>query len=487
MDNEVNKLKVVSSLLWKGLERAGTQGIQFVVQILLARLLLPDDFGIIALVLAFIAVANVFIQNGFNVSLIQKKEVSEADFSSVFYLSILISVLLILILFFVAPLIAAFYGLPQITSVLRVLSLTLILGAFNSIQNAVIARNMQFKKLFFSSLGAIIVSGTIGVTMAHKGFGVWALVVQQITNQLLITGILWFIVKWRPKLTFSISGLKGLFSFGWKLLVASLIDTLYINLRSLIIGKIYNPAALGFYNRGEQFPSIIVSNIDGSIQSVMLPALAYHQEDRQKVKKMVRRSITTSSFIIFPMMIGLAAIAEPMVKILLTDKWLLSVPFLQIFCLAYAPYSIHTANLQAINAIGRSDIFLKLEVVKKAIGIVILAISIFFGIYAIAAGMLLISTICFFINAYPNKSLLNYSYKEQWNDIFPSLLISFAMGLIVYSISFFRMETLFTLIVQVGAGAAIYISSAILFKLKSYTYLITTLRDLLKDRKGEQK
>ena len=479
MESKSTKLLVLSSLFWKLMERGGTQGVQFIVQIILARLLIPSDYGIIALIAIFITIANVFVQSGFNTALIQKKDANEADFSSVFYLSILIAFLLYVILFSTAPFTAAFYDVPMLIPVIRVLSVTLFFGAFNSIQNAVIAKKMQFKKLFFSSLGAMLVSGTIGITLAYVGFGVWALVAQQLTNQFMSTLILWFTVKWRPKLIFSFERVKGLFSYGWKLLGSSLIDTLYMNLRSLIIGKIYSPAMLGFYNRGEQFPQIIVTNIDGSIQSVMLPALALEQDNRQRVKDMVRRSIVTSSFILFPMMFGLAVIAEPLVKMLLTAKWSPCVPFLQIACASYALYPIHTANLQAINALGRSDIFLKLEIIKKIIGLAILGVSIFYGVYAIAIGMLVSGIISTFINAYPNLKLLNYSYKEQWKDIIPSLLLSLVMGVVVYNFKWLHMTAGMTLIIQVFVGGVLYLVMARIFNLECLSYLANTMRDLM--------
>ena len=483
MSNQNTKDKVISSLFWKLMERGGTQGIQFIVQIVLARLLLPEDYGIIALVAIFIIIANVFVQSGFNTALIQKKDASEADFSSVFYLSLFIAGLLYGVLFFAAPFIAAFYEEPQLIPVGRVLSVTLFLGAFNSIQNAVIARKMQFKKLFISSLGAILVSGTVGICMAYKGFGVWALVVQQLTNRLLVTLILWFIVKWRPRLLFSFERVKGLFSYGWKLLVSSLIDNLYMNLRSLIIGKMYNSEMLGFYNRGKGFPALIVSNIIGSIQSVMFPVLSSQQDNRQRVKDMVRRSIITSSFLIFPMMVGLGVIAEPLVKILLTEKWLPCVPFLQIFCASYVLWPIHTANLQAINALGRSDIFLKLEIIKKILGLAILGVTVFYGVYAIALGGVFSGLISSVINAYPNRKLLNYSYKEQWNDIMPSLLLSLVMGAVVYSIQWFGMTVWKTLIVQVCVGFVLYVGMARIFKLECFNYLVMTIKQIVIKKK----
>lgn len=483
MEVKNTKSKVISSLFWKLMECGSAQGIQFTVQIILARLLMPNDYGIIALIAIFITISNVFVQNGFNTALIQNKNVDQIDFSSVFFLSLFVASVLYILLFCTAPLIASFYCMPQLISVFRVLAITLFFGATNSIQNAVVSRKMEFKKLFFSSLGAIILSGIVGIILAYEGFGVWALVAQQLTNQCTITVILWFTVKWRPKLIFSFERIKGLFSYGWKLLISSLIDTLYTNLRSLIIGKIYNPQLLGFYNRGEQFPSIIVLNIDGAIQSVMLPTLASHQENKKRVKDMVRRSIVTSSFIIFPMMVGLGVAAEPLVKILLTDKWLPCVPFLQISCASYALYPIHTANLQAINALGRSDVFLKLEIIKKIIGISILGVSIFYGVYVIAIGMLITGIICTFVNAYPNLRLLNYDYREQWNDIIPSLLLALVMGAVVYSLKGLHMTIGVTLIVQIGVGSILYLGLANIFKLECYTYLLTTFKDTFKSKK----
>jgi teichuronic acid exporter len=478
------KTKVLSSLFWKLMERGGTQGIQFIVQIVLARLLLPEDYGIIALVVIFTSIAGVFVQSGFNTALIQKKNADEADFSSVFFLSLLFAVLIYIILFFTAPLIAKFYKEPILVPVLRVLSLILFIGVVNSIQNAIVARNLQFKKLFFSSTGAILGSGAVGIYMAYSGFGVWALVGQQLTNQLLVMLILWFTIKWRPKLLFSFDRVKTLFSFGWKLLVSALMDAIYRDLRSLIIGKMYSPAMLGFYNRGQQFPDLIITNINGSIQSVMLPVLSSQQDSIARVKDMVRRTIITSSFIVLPMMVGLAITAEPLVKIFLTEKWLPCVPFIQIFCASYAFYPIHTANLQAISALGRSDIYLKLEITKKLFGLLILRITVFYGVYAIALGQVLSGLISSFINAYPNKKLLNYSYKDQLMDIMPSILLSSIMGTVVYCMKLFGMTVGLTLIVQVCSGIILYVGMAWIFQLECFLYLLSTGKDILNKGKN---
>lgn len=478
MKTETNKSNIFTSLIWKFMERSGVHGIQFFVQIILARLLLPKDYGIIALAVVFTTIAGAFVQSGLNTALIQRKNADEIDFSSVFCLSLFIACLLYLVLFIVAPYIAVFYGMSQITSVFRILSVTLIFGVFNSIQNAVVARNLQFKKLFFSSMGAVLGSGAVGIYMAYVGLGIWALVGQQISNHILVTLILWFTVEWRPQFIFSFKRVRKLYSFGWKLLVSSLIDTIYGDLYSLVVGKIYNPVMLGFYNRGQQFPSLIVSNIDGSIQSVMLPVLASQQDNKFRVKNMMRRAVVTSSFVVFPTMVGLAVIAEPLVKIVLTEKWLPCVPFLQIFCAVYVLWPIHTANLQAVNALGRSDIFLKLEITKKIIGISILMMTMPYGIYAITLGAVLNGLIGSFINVYPNKHLLNYSYKEQWNDIMPSLILSLVMGIAIYGLKWLELSVLATLIIQVCAGTVIYIGMAWMFKLECFSYLFAIVKRL---------
>jgi O-antigen/teichoic acid export membrane protein len=472
------KNKVLSGLFWKLLESGGTQGIQFVITIILARLLIPEDYGIIALVTVFIAVSTVFVNSGFNAALVQKKQADELDFSSVFYLSLSVACIIYIILFFTAPIISDFYNEQLLIPILRVLSLILFFGAVNSIQYAVVSRAMQFKRFFFSSIGAMLASGIVGIVLANAGFGVWALVGQQLTSQLTITAILWFTVKWRPKWMFSFGRLKGLFSFGWKLLCSGLLDTIYGNVYSLVIGKVYNSEMLGYFNRGDAFPKLIVTNINGSIQSVMFPALSSHQDDKARVKAMVRRAIVTSSFFILPMMVGLAVVAEPLVKIVLTDKWLPCVPFLQLMCISYAFWPIHTANLQAIKALGRSDIFLKLEVIKKCIGITALCVSIPFGIYVMVAFMPITAVIGSMINAFPNKTLLGYSYREQCKDIMPSLVLSIIMGAAVYSINFLVLYNWLTLLLQIIIGLVLYIGMAYLFKLECFRYLVDSMKEL---------
>lgn len=481
MIKETNKAeKVVIGLLWKLLERGGAQGIQFLLQIILARLLLPSDFGILAIVIIFINIATIIIQNGLSTSLVQKKIIDSVDTSSVFYLCLGISIITYLCIYYLAPVVADFYQNRSLIGIIRVLSLSLFPGVINSIQNAIISRTMQFKTQFVSSLGAGLISGTIGITFAYLGYGIWALILQQLTNIIGSTVILWFTVRWRPTLQFSSERVKILFSFGWKLLVSSLIDTTYRDLRGLIIGKMYDASILGYYSKGQQFPQLLISNINGSIQSVMLPALSAQQEYSDRVKSMMRRSIVTSSFIVFPMMMGLGMIAEPLVLLLLTEKWLPAVPFLQIFCFSYSLWPIHTANLQAISAMGRSDIFLKLEIGKKIIGLVILLISLPFGVYYLAIGEIFTGIISSFINANPNKKLLNYGYAEQLKDILPSILLSSLMGLVLYLFSFIGLSPLKTMLIQIFVGIAVYLGLAFVFKLECFYYLIKTVLPILK-------
>lgn len=488
------KSSVITSLIWKFLERIGTQGVQFIVAIVLARLLSPADFGLIALVTVFVTIANVFVQSGLNTALIQKKNADNIDFSTVFYSCLTLAVVLYMGLFWGAPVIAKFYNNQvELIPVIRVLGLMLPLGALNSIQEAYVARNMMFKKLFYRSVGAIIPAGIIGVVCANLGCGIWSLVVQQLSNALLICVIMWFTVKWRPSLSFSFERWKGLFSFGWKLLCSALLDAVYRNIRDLVIGKLFTPMDLGYYNRGDQFPKIIITNINSSIHSVLLPSLSTVQDDKIRLKSLVRRSIKMGSFLILPLMAGLAAVAKPLTLAVLGEKWLPAVPFIQICCFSYAFWPIHTTNLSAINAVGRSDIFLKLEIIKKSYGLAVLALAIwlFRSPIGIAMSAAITAPLGSFVNAYPNKKLLNYGFVEQMKDFVPSFLLSLAMGGVVYFGSDFLSESLnlvpiLLLIVSVVVGLLLYIGLAKMLHFECLDYLIKTVKEF-RNRKSSSK
>lgn len=478
--------KVVSNFFWRFAERCGAQAVSFVVSIILARLLMPEVYGTIALVTVFTTILNVFIDSGFGSALIQKKNADDLDFSTVFYFNLIMCSMLYIGLFLAAPLIAAFYRIPDLTPVIRVLGLTLIISGVKNVQQAYVSRTMQFKRFFFATLGGTIGAAGIGILMAYLGFGVWALVAQSLFNATVDTVILWITVKWHPKKMFSMERLKGLFNYGWKLLVSALIDTVYNDLRQLVIGRLYTAADLAQYNRGKTFPSYVVSNINASIDSVLLPTMSQAQDDPALLKSMTRRSIKTSVFIMAPMMMGLAFIAEPLVRLLLTEKWLPCVPFLQIFCITYMFFPITTANLNVIRALGRSDLFLILEIIKKAIGLTLLFSTMWFGVLVMAYSLLFTTVTSLIINTWPNRKLLNYSLIEQLKDILPAILLAVFMGACIYPIQWLGLPDIVTLLIQVPLGAVIYILGSKLFHLDIFEYAIGILKGLFgKKKKAE--
>ncbi|WP_418934340.1 lipopolysaccharide biosynthesis protein [Eubacterium sp.] len=467
----MEKGKVISNFIWRFAERCGAQLVSFVVSIVLARLLEPSVYGTVALVTVFTTILQVFIDSGLGTALIQKKNADDLDYSSVFYFNFVVCIILYLGMFIAAPYIAKFYGNMSLIPVIRVISLTLIISGVKNIQQAYVSSNMLFKRFFFSTIGGTIVSAFVGIFMAYIGMGVWALVAQQLSNAMIDTTILWITVKWRPKAVFSWERLKSLLAYGWKLLVAVLLDTVYNNLRNLVIGKMYSSADLAFYNQGDKFPKIIVTNINTSIDSVLLPTMSSEQDNKARVKEMTRRAIKTSTYIMAPLMMGLAFCAKTVVELVLTQKWLPCVPFLQIFCITYMFYPVHTANLNAIKAMGRSDIFLKLEIIKKIVGMSLLLSTMWFGVMAMAYSLLVSCVLSQIINSWPNKRLLEYGYLEQLRDLIPGVILAVIMGICVYFIGYINLPNIIVLIIQVIVGATIYIVMSIVFRLESFLYL----------------
>ncbi len=470
---------VMSNMLWRFAERCGAYLVQFVVSIVLARILGPEAYGTIALVTVFTTIMQVFVDSGLGNALIQKKNADNVDFSTVFYTNITFCLILYLVIFFASPLIANFYDKPELVAITRVLGLTIVISGVKNVQQAYVSKNMMFKKFFFATLAGTIGAAIVGIVMAKNGYGVWALVAQQLFNLTVDSLILWITVKWRPDWVFSFERLKGLFSYGWKLLVSSIIDTVYNNIRQLVIGKKYSSSDLAYFNKAKQFPNLIISNVNTSIDSVLLPTMSSAQDDRERVRKMTRKAIKTSVFIMAPLMMGLAFTGNNVVLVLLTDKWIECVPYLYIFCITSMFYPIHSANLNAIKAMGRSDLFLKLEIMKKVVGIILLIATMNISVMAMAYSLLVSSVLSQIINSWPNKKLLNYSYLSQIKDIIPSILLACFMGGIVYSINFIGMNPLPTLIIQIVVGAAIYIGLAKLFKYESYGYIMDYFKKLL--------
>lgn len=479
----MNNKSVFSNFIWRFAERCGAQFVTFIVSIVLARILMPEDYGTVALVTVFTTIMQVFVDSGLSTALIQKKDADDLDFSSVFYFNFAVCITLYLVMFLAAPLIASFYNIPELVSIVRVISLTIVISGVKGVQQSYVSRNMLFKRFFYATLGGTIFSAFLGIAMAYAGFGVWAIVAQQLSNTAIDTLILWITVKWRPKLMFSWDRLKGLLGFGWKMLCSALLDTIYNNLRSLIIGKVYSSADLAYYNEGKKFPNLIVTNINTSIDSVLLPTMSKEQDTRERVKKMTRRSIQISTYIMAPLMIGLACCASNIVTIVLTEKWLPCVFFLQIFCITYMFYPIHTANLNAIKAMGRSDLFLKLEICKKVVGLILLFSTIFISVEAMAYSLLISTLTSMIINSWPNKKLLNYSFLEQMKDIFPSIILAIGMGVVVYFIGFLPIPTLPLLLIQIVCGGVIYIVGSALLELEPYVYLQGIIKPMIQKRR----
>lgn len=471
---------IITNFIWRFAERCGAQLVQFIVSIVLARLLAPEVYGTIALITIITTILNVFVDSGMGSALIQKKDADSEDFSTVFYFNMCVCIILYIGLFISSPWIAQFYKDPTLTPVIRVLGLTIVISGVKNIQQAYISKTMQFKRFFFATLGGTIGAAVIGIWMAFEGFGVWALVAQQIFNATVDTMILWITVKWRPKKEFSFERLKGLFSYGWKLLASSLLDTVYNNIRQLIIGRMYTPSDLAFYNRGKQFPDVIITNINTTIDSVLLPTMSQEQDNTERVKAMTRRAIKTSTYIMAPLMMGLAFCAKSVISLILTDKWLACVPYMQIFCITSMFYPVHTANLNAIKAMGRSDLFLKLEIVKKVVGMVLLLSTMWFGVMAMAYSLLVSSVLSQIINSWPNRKLLGYGYLEQIRDFAPGILLAVGMGISVYFIGFIPLPAGISLMIQIVAGAIIYVSMSALLKLEEFDYLLGMIKSFLK-------
>jgi len=476
------KKQIVGGIAWKMAERLTSQGVTFLVSIILARLLMPEEFGLVAMIQVFIAVANIFVSVGISSSLIQKKDADDLDFSTMFYCSLGLSVILYLVLFFTAPFIAEFYKMPKLELIVRVYSLILILYSYNSIQNAWVSRHMVFKKFFLTTSFGTIGSGIIGVILAYSGFGVWAIVAQTMSNTLINMFVMRCIVTWRPKLIFSFARAKKLMSYGLNILIASLLGTGCNQIRQLVIGRYFSAADLAFFNRGNQFPHLFLSNIDTTINTVLFPAMSNHSDDPDRVKAMTKKSIRISSYVLFFAMGSLAVCAEPLVRALLTDKWIECVPFIQLICVADMISTVSDANRQAIKALGRSDISLKLEMLKKPVFLLMVFVSANISVMAMAVCMPLYSLYAAIVNMFPNKKLMKYGHLEQVKDFIPAATLTLFMALVVYPISLLDLNEYFLLIIQITMCIVVYLGLSYLFKIESLGYIVSTLKEFRKKK-----
>lgn len=473
---EITRKTIFKSFIWKYFERTSTQIASFIITIILARLLLPEEYGAVALITIFINLCNVIIDGGFNTALIQKKEADTLDFSTIFHFSLILAIILYSLLFISAPIISDYFNCLISPLIIRCFALNIIFYAINSIQRAYVAKKMLFNKLFYSSFSSVFISGLIGIIMAYKGYGIWALIAQSISSQFIICIVMWFTIKWKPLLEFSTLRFKSLFNYGWKIFLSNIITTGFIEIRKLIIGKMYTPIELAYYEKGQHFPDLIMNNLYSSVQTILLPTFSEEQNNKRKVKSMMRRATKLCCFFIYPLMIGMIVTAKPLVSFLLTEKWLPIVPFIQIMCLANFFRPITISNWEAIKALGHSDIILKLELIKKIIDVAILIISCILGVYAIAWGMVLFNFICIFINLSPNIKLLDYKIYEQLLDAVPTLVISLIMGFCIFWIKYLRLSDFATFSLQFFVGVSIYLLVCKILKEESFTYIIDILR-----------
>ena len=488
MDNISNiKKTTISSLMWKLFERGGNAVVQIIVQIAMARLLAPEEFGALSIMLVFVNIGNVIVQSGLNTSIVQSRTIDEVDLSTVFWLSLAASMVLYVLDFVAASAVASFYAMPYIVWPLRVMGILLLITSFNSVQVAIVQRELQLRKIFNATIAAVTISGVMGIAAAFAGAGLWALVIQQLVYQLSNCFVLGLQVHWLPSRTFDAYKARKHFAYGWKLLASGLLDQGYQSLSDLIIGKQFSATSLGLVSQGKKYPQAVGNMLDGAIQPVMLSAVSRIQDDTASVKRLVRRALKTSTFLIAPAMTLFGVVAEPIISLLLGEKWLPCVPFLQMYCFIYALLPIHTTNLQALNGMGHSDMFLKLELIKKAYGIV----SILFAAYFLKDACLIVAThmvtglISTFVNAYPNKRVIDYSYGEQLLDIAPAFLLSAAAGGFAFLFGTLIESQLLCIVVEIVVMAAIYLGLAAAFKLDAFIYLVKSVKGLFKSRRGE--
>lgn len=480
MEEIYSKGNVIKSFFWKLLERFSVQGLSLCITLVLARILSPSDYGTVAIITVFVNLANVIIDGGLNTALIQKKDTDSLDYSTIFFSSILLSIVLYALLYVTSPWIAEFYDIPELVDMIRILGVILVFEAVNSIQRAYVSKMMLFRKLFYSSFFALLVSGSLGIYMALNDYGVWALISQQMTCVLVTIIIMWFTIKWRPILAFSFERFKKLFDYGWKIFGLNFITTLYLNIRSLIIGKFYSPADLAFFERGHTLSSMVVQNINTSLQTILFPVLSNSQNDKVRIKSLVRRSTGMTCLLIFPALIGLISIAKPLVLLILTEKWLPAVAYIQIYSIAYMLFPVQVANMEAIKAMGYSGISLKLEIIKKIIETTILIISVFMGVIAIVWGVVFFNFVCLFINLYPSKKYLDYGVFEQVKDIIPTFLCAIMMGFSIYWIQYLPIHLLLILMLQMIMGVLVFGLFCYLSKNESFLYVKSLITEKLK-------
>lgn len=474
---KASKKAIIGGMFWSLSERMAAQLVSVIVGIVLARLLTPTEYGTVSLVTIFVAIANVFVTNGFGTALIQKDNADNVDFSTVFYFGIVFSLGLYGILYAAAVPIAKFYQMPILVPILRVLSIKVPISAINSVQQAYVSRHMIFKKFFWATLFGTLVSAVVGIVMAYSGFGAWALVGQELTNTVIDTIVLWFTVKWRPIWTFSIERLKTLFSYGWKLLVQGLIISIYGNIRSLLIGKFYSTQDLAYYSKGNGYPNMIATNVNTAMSNALFPALSKEQQNYGGIVSITKRATKLISYIMSPLLIGFAAVGETFITVLLTDKWQPMLPYLVIICICLLVRPAQTATLQAIKATGKSDVVLKMDIPVRVFGLFALVVSLKFGVIYFAISEVIVEYFCFFVYGITCSQIVGYRMFDILIDIGENIIQAAMMGVVVYLAGkVVKAAPVITLLIQVALGAGLYLLISIALKNSNYLYLWNGLK-----------
>ncbi|MCR5569312.1 MAG: lipopolysaccharide biosynthesis protein [Paludibacteraceae bacterium] len=480
---KTDREKILGGFIWKFAERMSNQVVNFVITVVLARLLLPEQYGLVAMINIFVVFANVFVTSGFTSALIQNKNAEDIDFTTIFYCSLAMSLLVYGIVYISAPFIAAFYKMPDLCLLTRVYALSLIVSSYQTIQLAYVSRHMLFKKTFVSTFIGSLLSGVIGIYMAYAGYGVWALVGQYISNILINTLMLSTIVLWRPSLDFSVERAKGMMKYGSNVLLSDLVGKFFLEIRQLLIGRFYSPADLALYNRGHHIPNLVMSNIETALSSVLFPTMSNYSDNVERVKQLMSRAIKTSSYVTFFFLSILTTVSEPLIRLLLTDKWIECVPYMQIICISRMWAAVSSVNMQAIKSVGRSDELLKLEVFKKPIFILFVLIAVHISVFAVALTMPLYSIYAMLMNMKPSKKLLGYSYKEQIADLAPAFLMSLLVVAVTYPLVFLPIPDLLVIIVQFVVGTVVYVSTSLLTNNETFYYLKDIALGYLKKKK----
>lgn len=455
MSSKSLKNKTINGVSWSLLDNIANYGISFVVGLILARLLSPEEFGILGMITVFIAISNTIVDCGFSNALIRKSDVSERDYNTVFYFNFLIGLVLYISLYACTPLISQFFHEPQLTPVTRVMCLVLIVNSLSIIQRTILVKNIDFKIQTKVSLISSVLSGMIGIGMAFTGYGVWSLVMQQLSRQVLQTILLWTYSKWRPRLEYSQQSFNELFGFGSRLLLSGIIDTIYRNIYYLIIGRFYSTGQLGQYTRAEQFNTIFSSNLTAIVQRVSYPVLSSIQNEPERLKQAYQRVIKSTMLVSFACMLGLAAVARPLIQILIGEQWLPAANYLQIICFSGMLYPLHAINLNILQVVGRSDVFLKLEIIKKIIAVIPITLGFFYGIEFMLWGSVGTSLIAYFLNCHFSARYIDYSVWEQIKDIMPAFLTSGVMGLSMFSLLFLDFSNWIVFLLQCTVGLSI--------------------------------